>query len=187
MHKTRNQYPGKRSFPMRRPLACGVLVSVLFILWPLCATALQLNPVVSGLSSPLFIGHAGDGSDRLFIVEQGGIIRVLQPGSSTPTIFLDIHLKVVAGGEQGLLGLAFHPDYALNGRFFVNYTLTGDGATVIAAYSVSADPNVADPASETIFLTILQPFANHNGGMLAFGPQEPDRYLYIGMGDGGGA
>src|SRR3954470_8509159 len=83
------------------------------------ATALQLTPVASGLSSPTFIANAGDGSNRLFIVEQGGTIRVLQPGSSTPTLFLDIHTKVVAGGEQGLLSLAFHPQYTANGRFFV--------------------------------------------------------------------
>jgi len=169
---------------MRRPLACGGLMSVLFALLPLCATALQLNTVVSGLSSPLFVGHAGDGSNRLFIVEQAGTIRVLQPGSSTPTLFLDIHTKVVAGGEQGLLGLAFHPQYSSNGRFFVNYTQAGDGATVIAEYSVSADPNVADPASEKSLLVIAQPYPNHNGGMLAFGT---DGYLYIGMGDGGNA
>src|SRR5215470_14466483 len=147
---------------MRRLFAGGGLMSVLFALLPLCATALQLNPVVSGLSSPLFVGHAGDGSNRLFIVEQGGTIRVLQPGSSTPTLFLDIHTKVVAGGEQGLLGLAFHPQYSANGRFFVNYTRAGDGATVIAEYSVSADPNVANTSEKTL-LVIAQPYTNHNG------------------------
>jgi len=169
---------------MRRPLVFGGLVSILFALLPLCASALQLDLVVRGLSSPLFVGHAGDGSNRLFIVERGGIIRVLQPGSSKPTVFLDINTKVVAGGEQGLLGLAFHPNYASNGQFFVDYTRASDGATVIAAYSVSTNPNVAHPASEKILLVIAQPYTNHNGGMLAFGP---DGYLYIGMGDGGSA
>src|SRR5262245_10849882 len=88
----------------------------------------QLTPVATRLSHPLFVGHAGDGTQRLFIVEQEGIIRVLQPGPSTPTIFLDIRAKVAAVGEQGLLGLAFHPKYATSGRFFVYYTRAGDGA-----------------------------------------------------------
>jgi glucose/arabinose dehydrogenase len=141
--------------------------------------------VVSGLSSPLFVGHAGDGTNRLFIVEQGGIIKVLQPGNSTPTVFLDVSAKLVgASGEQGLLGLAFHPQYFSNRRFFVFYTRPADGALMVAEYLASAeDPNVAD-AAERIFLTIPHPiYSNHNGGMLAFGP---DNYLYVGVGDGGG-
>ena len=104
-------------------------------------SAIGLVPMISsGLSSPVFVGNAGDGSNRLFIVEQGGIIRVLQPGASTPTVFLDIHTKVVAGGEQGLLGLAFHPHYATNGRFFVYYTRAGDGTLVIAEYQRLGQP-----------------------------------------------
>src|SRR4051794_952207 len=97
----------------------GVLLAI-----ALCtqAVALQLVTVASGLSSPVFAGHAGDGSNRLFIIEQTGYIRVLQPGATSTTVFLDIHTRVVAGGEQGLLGLAFHPKYPLNGRFFVFYT-----------------------------------------------------------------
>jgi hypothetical protein len=119
----------------------------------------------------------------LFIVERGGIVKVLQPGQAAPTVFLDITTPVLAGGEQGLLGLAFHPQYPSNRRFFVNYTRKPDGATVIAEYLVSAtDPNAADPLSERVFLVIPQPFANHNGGMVEFGP---DGRLYIGMGDGG--
>ena len=146
--------------------------------------AIQLTPVVTGLASPTFIANAGDGSNRLFVVEQGGTIRVLQPGSSTPTLFLDIHTKVVAGGEQGLLSIDFHPQYTVNGRFFVYYTRAGDGALVIAEYHVSTNPNVADP-TETVVLTIPHPVnTNHNGGMLAFGP---DHYLYVGVGDGGSA
>jgi hypothetical protein len=144
--------------------------------------AIRLDPVVSGLSSPVFVTNAGDGSGRLFIVEQGGRIKVLQSGESSPTIFLNIVGQVLSGGERGLLGLTFHPQYEANGRFFVNYTRRPDGATVISEYRVSgANPNVADPA-ETVLLTILQPFSNHNGGMVEFGP---DGYLYIGMGDGG--
>jgi hypothetical protein len=162
----------------------GVVAALILTLSIPLVAALQLMPVVaSGLSSPLFVGHAGDGSDRLFIVERGGVIKVLQPGSSSPTTFLDIKTRVVAGGEQGLLGLAFHPLYASNGRFFVFYT-RADGEIVIAEYGVSADPNVAS-TTETIVLTIPHPGnTNHNGGMLAFGP---DQYLYVGVGDGGGA
>jgi len=140
---------------------------------------------VVGLQQPLLLTHAGDGSDRKFIVEQRGRILVVQPGSTTPTEFLDIRTRVLSGGEQGLLGLAFHPQYAVNGRFFVNYTRQTDGATVIAEYHViSGNPNAADAASETPLLVIAQPFVNHNGGMIEFGP---DNFLYIGMGDGGSA
>jgi len=148
--------------------------------------AVQLSPVVSsGLASPTFVTNAGDGSNRLFILEQAGTIRVLQPGSSSPTLFLDIHTKVVAGGEQGLLGLAFHPLYSTNGRFFIYYTRAGDGTLVIAEYHVSSGSrDVADP-TEKVLLTIPHPTnTNHNGGMLAFGP---DGFLYIGVGDGGSA
>jgi hypothetical protein len=149
------------------------------------SAAIQLQPVVIGLSNPLYVTHAGDASNRLFIVEQAGRIKVLQPGSATPAIFLDITARVLSGGEQGLLGLAFHPAYATNRRFFVNYTRQTDGATIVAEYQTSAtDPNVANP-TETILLTIAQPFANHNGGMIEFGPD--DGFLYIGMGDGGAA
>jgi hypothetical protein len=145
--------------------------------------AIELVPIVSsGVSSPTFVGHAGDGSNRLFIVEQGGSIKVLQPGASVATTFLDIRSKVLAGGERGLLGLAFHPAYASNGRFFVFYTRPGDGALVIAEYAVSANRDVAG-TTEEVLLTIPHPTnANHNGGMLAFGP---DGFLYIGVGDGG--
>jgi glucose/arabinose dehydrogenase len=144
--------------------------------------ALQLEPVLSGLDSPDFVTSAGDGSGRLFVVEQVGVIEVLAPGAGAPTVFLDLGSKVLVGGERGLLGLAFHPGFASNRRFFVDYTRQPDGATVIAEYQASAgDPDVADSA-ETVLLVIPQPFANHNGGMVAFGP---DGFLYVGMGDGG--
>ncbi len=145
--------------------------------------AITLVPVTSGLSSPIFVGHAGDASNRLFIAEQTGYVRVLQPGASTPTLFLDIHLNVLVGSERGLLGLAFHPLYANNRRFFVYYTRPGDGAIVISEFKATvADRNVADP-TETVLLTIPHPTnANHNGGMIAFGR---DGYLYAAVGDGG--
>ena len=119
----------------------------------------------------------------MFVVEQPGRIQVLAVGATAPSLFLDITSKVLAGGERGLLGLAFHPQYATNSRFFVNYTRQTDGATVIAEYHASADPTVT-AASEIILLVIAQPYANHNGGMIEFGP---DGFLYIGMGDGGSA
>jgi len=117
---------------------------------------------------------------RIFIVEKTGRIKIVKWSTLLPTAFLDIHTKVSGGGEQGLLGLAFHPDYANNGRFFVDYTDT-TGDTVVAEYHVSADANIADPA-ETVILHVAQPFANHNGGDVTFGP---DGYLYIALGDGG--
>lgn len=149
------------------------------------AQGVFLEPLVAGLNQPVFLTNAHDGSDRKFIMEQPGRILVLQPGASTPTVFLDIRSRVLSGGEQGLLGLAFHPQYSANGRFFVDYTRQPDGATVISEYRVSgADRNIANFDSELVHLVIPQPYANHNGGMIAFGP---DNYLYIGMGDGGSA
>jgi glucose/arabinose dehydrogenase len=147
----------------------------------------RLQPRLTGLSRPLLVRHAGDGSKRLFIVQQTGLIRVVQPGSSTATTFIDLTSKIVipgsSGDERGLLGLTFHPQFASNGKFYVDYTRAGDGATVIAEYRVSAnDPNQADTATERILITIPQPFTNHNGGMVEFGP---DGFMYIGMGDGG--
>jgi glucose/arabinose dehydrogenase len=146
--------------------------------------AIELEPVLgSGLASPLFVTHAGDATGRLFIVEQTGTIKVLQPGSNSPTVFLSIPAtKLLSGGERGLLGLAFHPSFAANRRFFVYYTRQPDGASVISKYHASAnDPNVADPDGSGI-LEFSQPFPNHNGGSMQFGP---DGFLYIASGDGG--
>lgn len=148
----------------------------------------QWQPVYEGFNSPLFVTHAGDGSGRIFVVEQAGAILVLQDGALLPEPFLDVfdHLSqnVHQGRytEQGLLGLAFHPDFAENGQFFIHHTdLYGDN--VIARYTVSADDsNRADPASRTVLLTIDQPFPDHNGGSIAFGN---DGFLYAGIGDGG--
>ncbi|MFK7935062.1 MAG: sorbosone dehydrogenase family protein, partial [Saprospiraceae bacterium] len=133
------------------------------------------------LNSPVDISHAGDG--RIFVVEQGGVIKWMTRGQIIDVgEFLDIDGRVRSGGERGLLGLAFHPDYANNGYFYVNYT-NNAGHTVVSRFSVSADdPDSADPDSEQILMTVEQPFSNHNGGDLLFGP---DGYLYIGMGDGG--
>ena len=161
----------------------GLLYGVLFLYvaasWG--AVAIKAEPVITGLSSPVGITHAGDGSGRLFIVLQGGRIVIFDGVKILSSPFLDITSVVSSGGERGLLGLAFHPNYVGNGSFYVNYTNTA-GDTVIARYSVSANPNQADPTSADILLTIPQPFSNHNGGQLHFGP---DGYLYIGIGDGG--
>jgi glucose/arabinose dehydrogenase len=139
-----------------------------------------LNLFYSGLSNPVGITNCGD--HRLFLQEQAqGDIEIIDTNGVYIGTFLDLTSVISTGGERGLLGLAFHPDYFDNGFFFVNYTNTA-GNTVIARYHVSEDPNVADPASGTILLTITQPYSNHNGGSVAFGP---DGYLYIGMGDGG--
>ncbi len=146
--------------------------------------AVRLIPVAEGFTRPVHLTTAGDGSGRLFVVEQPGKIWIVQDGQVNPTPFLDITDRVGSDAyEQGLLSVAFHPDYPTNGRFFVDYT-NKQGDTVISRFQVSPDPNRADPASEVILLTIAQPYVNHNGGQIAFGP---DGYLYVGMGDGGSA
>ena len=144
----------------------------------------ELELVVDGLDDPVFVTAApGDFEDRLFVVEQGGLVRIVENGTLLSAPFLDLTAEVTAGGEQGLLGLAFDPAYGASGFFFVNYTdLNGD--TRIVRYTVSTDGNVADPSSALDILVVEQPYANHNGGMLAFGPF--DDYLYVGLGDGGG-
>ena len=148
------------------------------------AILLALEPVAGGLESPVGIANAGDGSERLFVLEQVGRIRIVRDRELVGTPYLDLTDRVgSSANEQGLLGLAFHPDYANNGTFFVNYT-DRQGDTVVSRFSVSADPDRADSASETQILTIPQPAGNHNGGHLAF---SPDGFLYVGTGDGGGA
>jgi len=151
---------------------------------PAAPASLQLENLLTTLTNPVFVTNAHDGSNRLFVVEQAGHIRVLQPGATAATDFLNITARVLSGGERGLLGLAFHPFYKNNGRFFVYYTRQTDGAIQIAEYNVSSNPNVAD-TTERIIITIPHPVnANHNGGTVAFGP---DGYLYAGTGDGGSA
>ena len=151
--------------------------------WIAARVSLGLEKVAGGFAAPLFVTGDGTGSGRLYVVEQGGRIRVVdRAGSVLPQPFLDISGRIAAGGDRGLLGLAFHPSYASNGRFYVDYT-DADGNTVIAEMRRSADsPDRADAASERVLLHIGQPYPNHNGGMLAFGT---DGYLYVGMGDGG--
>lgn len=137
--------------------------------------------ITDGIEKPVFLTHAGDGSGRLYVVEQSGRIRLVEQGRVASVAFLDIADRVRFGGERGLLGLAFHPDYRRNGRFFVNYTRRDDGATVLSEFQRSPVSGVA-PSDERILMVVAQPYANHNGGMIAFGP---DGFLYIGRGDGG--
>jgi glucose/arabinose dehydrogenase len=145
---------------------------------------LEIEAIAGDFRRPLLVAHAGDGSNRLFVVEQFGRIYILENSQRRAEPFLDIGDKITtAGNEQGLLGLAFHPDYKNNGLFFVNYSRAEDGDNVIERYQVSSDPNIADPNSAKTLLTIDGLERNHNGGMLAFGP---DGYMYIATGDGGG-
>jgi glucose/arabinose dehydrogenase len=142
---------------------------------------IDLQSFAQGLESPVYVTGTADGSGRLFVEEQRGRIRIVRAdGSVGATPFLDIADRVVYGGERGLLGLALHPDFASNGRLFVDYTRQPDGATNISEFHAAGD--AADPASEQVLLTINQPYANHNGGMVTF---DPGGMLMIGMGDGG--
>lgn len=146
---------------------------------------LTLEPVVTNLDVPVFL-TAPAGDSRLFVVEKDGKIRIIKNGTLLTTPFLDITGLTTKGSEQGLLGLAFPPDYATTGRFYVSYTAPGatnGGNSVIARYHVSGDPDIANAASDTTILTFEQPETNHNGGNIVFGP---DGFLYLGFGDGGG-
>jgi glucose/arabinose dehydrogenase len=165
-----------------------LLVGLLGVAW--LHQAVAGPPVVSlealvpeGLEHPVYVTHAGDGSSRLFVVEQPGRIRIVQQERLLDAPFLDITNRVRHAGEQGLLGLTFHPAYKTNGRYFVNYVRRSDGATVIAEFRVSSNPNMSQ-TGERILLAVPQPYPNHKGGMVEFGP---DGYLYIGLGDGGSA
>jgi hypothetical protein len=143
-------------------------------------SALRARLVASGFASPLDLQSAPEDRDRLYVVEQGGRIKVILGGQVSPEPFLDISDRIRAGGERGLLGLAFHPEFSSNGRFFVNYS-NPSGATRIAEFrATSADR--ADPDTERVLLLVPQPFSNHNGGSVAFGN---DGLLYIALGDGG--
>ena len=144
---------------------------------------LRLAAVASGLDQPLFLTTAPGDASRLFVVEQTGRIRVVRDGTLLDAPFVDLSDRISCCGERGLLGLAFHPDYARSGRFFVDYT-NADGDTEVVELARGASADVASPAVVRRFFTVDQPFANHNGGMLAFGP---DGYLYVGLGDGGAA
>lgn len=142
----------------------------------------RLEAVATGVGYPLYVTAAPGDSSRIFIVDKGGTIRIVKDGALLPAPFLDMTSLVSTGGEQGLLGLAFDPGYATNGRFVVHYTDTGGNTRVSTFARSGADPDLADPASEQVVLTAEQPFGNHNGGQLLFGP---DGLLYLGLGDGG--
>ncbi|HEX6655769.1 MAG TPA: PQQ-dependent sugar dehydrogenase [Candidatus Limnocylindria bacterium] len=147
--------------------------------------AIHLELVVNGLTDPIGITNAGDGSGRLFVNERAGRILVInRDGTLQQQPFVDLSDRILAGGERGLLGVAFHPDFKDNGRVFVHYSRAGDGATVVSELQASSNHQTADPSSERVLLTVPQPFSNHNGGQLSFGP---DGYLYLGLGDGGSA
>lgn len=167
----------------------SVLFSLIVVLLSLGFSAIAQIPSITrqtyltGLSSPVFITNAKDGTNRMFVVQQRGIIKVVQPGQTTTTDFINLSSKVSSSGsERGLLGLAFHPNFENNSFFFVNYTRQSDGATVIERYTATNNNTVGDPNSGQVIITISQDFSNHNGGMIEFGP---DGNLYIGMGDGG--
>ncbi|HZJ10178.1 MAG TPA: PQQ-dependent sugar dehydrogenase [Trueperaceae bacterium] len=162
---------------MRTALLTTTSALVMGLVLACSATAQRLDRVAAGFDSPVAITNAGD--ERVFVVEQGGVIKVMSDGVVADAPFLDISDRVTAGGERGLLGLAFPPDHAASGRYYVYYTDTG-GNTVVSRFVASGD--TTDPASEQVLLRQEQPFSNHNGGQIAFGPEG---YLYIGLGDGG--
>jgi glucose/arabinose dehydrogenase len=148
--------------------------------------AVGLERVATGLGPLTYLTAAPGDTSRLFLVEQSGRIRIVENGVLLATPFLDIHALVSTGGEQGLLGMAFYPDYATSGRFIVSYTSPAGsqpgGTSILARYTVSADPDVANTSPDRVLLTVDQPYSNHNGGMITFGP---DGFLYFGLGDGG--
>lgn len=172
-----------------QPIMCLALLSIAVATLPACssddpppaATGLVLETVATGFDFPLLL-TAPAGDARLFVVEKNGRIKVVKDGLVLSAPFLDVGALISRGSEQGLLGLAFSPDYVTSGRFFISYTNT-DGDNVLASYTVSSgDPDRADAASAVIRLTVPQPYDNHNGGHITFGP---DGFLYMGIGDGG--
>ena len=167
---------------LKKPTMKKLLVILSFFTFVTNAQTIALQSFATGFTSTTEITHPV-GDSRFFVVQQGGIIKVVSStGTVNATPFLTLTTAtILTGSERGLLGMAFHPNYATNGYFYVNYTRAGDGATVIARYSVSANPDIANTTG-TVLMTIAQPYSNHNGGTIKFGP---DGYLYIGMGDGG--
>lgn len=168
-------------------LLCVAAIAMALPVGVSSAQNLTTQLVVSGLARPVWVGHAPGDFNRLFILEQRsgstGRVRIFDLTTNTLLATPFLSLTVSTASEQGLLGMAFHPDYGNNGYFYLNYTNSA-GTTIVARFQVSADPNVANPASFSQVLSIAQPFSNHNGGWIDFGP---DGYLYIGMGDGGSA
>lgn len=173
---------------MRVNLIVTIILSLLFIANLNAQFTLENAFPNISLLDPVNLQNSGDGTNRIFVAERAGIIKVFPNSSSTLSTktFLNITDRVSAGGEMGLLGLTFHPDYENNGYFYVNYTVSNPRMTRISRFSVfSTNPDSADKNSELIILTFNQPNANHNGGWIGFGPN--DGYLYIGVGDGGGS
>jgi glucose/arabinose dehydrogenase len=150
---------------------------------PTIGSGARLQEIVSGLSSPLYLTVPPGDAARLFIVEKTGTIRILKDGVLLPDPFLDLSLRISNAGEQGLLGMAFYPDYATSGSFIVHFTDPAGNTTLSRFQASSSNPDIADPLTELVILTAAQPFANHNGGQVTFGP---DGFLYLGLGDGGG-
>jgi glucose/arabinose dehydrogenase len=172
--------------PTRRRLAglLGIVVLMLALApaGASGASTVVLTPVAAGLSAPVYVTSANDGTGRLFVVEQTGRIRVIKNGVLLPTPFLDISDRISNGTEQGLLGLAFHPNFKTNGRFYVNFTRTNGNTSITEFRRSPSNPDVGVKSSARGIIEIAQPYANHNGGMITFGA---GGYLYIGMGDGG--
>jgi len=173
--------PHDMTLPLDAPMGYDAPDAAVALCTPRLGTNVVLEPVVSGLNAPLAV-TSPDGDSRLFVIEQEGRIKIIENGAVLPTPYLDLTLGVLDGGERGLLGLAFHPDFRFNGRFYVNFTRTPDGDTVIAEFTANPASSTADPSSRRDVLVIDQPYSNHNAGWLEFGP---DRMLYIAMGDGG--
>ncbi|MDX2119634.1 MAG: PQQ-dependent sugar dehydrogenase [Gemmatimonadota bacterium] len=175
--------PGQHTITLRADDSAGATGSATITLTILgAAPAIGLDTIVRGLDSPVYLTAAPGDTSRLFVVEQSGSIRIIRNRAVVATPFLDLTDSVSTGSEQGLLGMAFAPDYAMTGRFYVSYTRQ-NGNSVVARYQVSANPDIANPASGQTILGVAQPYSNHNGGMIAFGP---DGFLYFGLGDGGG-
>jgi glucose/arabinose dehydrogenase len=162
----------------------GVIALGLALVQPASAQTIRAVRLTAGLSAPVYACAAPGDTQRIFIVQQGGLIRILKNGTLLATPFMNLGTKILTGSEQGLLGMAFHPNYATNGFFFVSYTRAGDAASIVERYHVSSNPDVGDPASNLVFIgPVAQPESNHNGGNIQFGP---DGMLYMGLGDGGG-
>jgi len=178
----RDPHPPRYS---RSVQALAALAVLLVVLAAAAAPAVILRQFASGFTLPVEVAYPPGDTNRLFVVEQGGRIRIIEGGKVLPGAFLDVSGIIAAGGERGLLGLAFHPDYARNGAFYVYYTRAHTGAVALARYLRDPkDANRADPASGVVLFEVPHiDFANHNGGRIVFGP---DGYLYVGLGDGGG-
>jgi glucose/arabinose dehydrogenase len=178
-------------------LRVGIIVALAALTDSAAHASVTRELITNGFSSPLHVAAPPGDTTRLFVVQRGGLIRIINLTNNTVvgTPFLDVNdgpeTDVDTQGEGGLLSMAFHPDYASNGQFFVYYTTDLSGGsnvfgTRISLFTVSGNPNVADPASETVFLELTQPATNHNGGMVAFRPNDSNNYLYVSLGDGGG-